>query len=256
MQPSNVPLTGPRYWCAISAASIFGVNLGDFLARYLYLGHWREIPVLAALFVVVLVLERRSRPGTGEAYYWIAVLLTRTAATNLADLATHDFRLGYGTATYALLPLLVVVAAFGRAVPPLSPGTAAARPGDRGTVANLPYWLGLFIAEIVGTVDGDAFPELFDLTMREEILAIALLLVGTFALRTDRRFQGRAFYWVTILVIATVGLSVGDAIAHAGKLWLSTLLTGLLFVGVLVFGKKERLPVLSQVPAGPPTSQA
>jgi uncharacterized membrane-anchored protein len=86
---------------------------------------------------------------------------------------------------------------------------------------------------------------------------LSLLMVSAFAIRTDRRFQTPPFYWVTILVIATVGLATGDYIAHSGRLWLSTLLTGLFFAGVLVFGKKERLPTaIPSMAAGPPPGQA
>ena len=59
MQTRNVPLTGPHYWWAILAASIFGVNLGDFIARTLHLGHWAALPLLFVLFVGVLAAERR-----------------------------------------------------------------------------------------------------------------------------------------------------------------------------------------------------
>ena len=256
MQVRNVPLTGPRYWWAISAASIFGVNLGDFIARNLHLGHWQALPALLLLFVGVLLAERRSKSGA-EVYYWLAVLIGRTAATNLADLATHDYKLQYDMVTLALLPALIAVVAFGKAVPPTSAGQAADRSAGGRSVANVAYWLALFISETIGTVDGDALPDLFDLSQREEFLLLGFLMVGAFALRTDRRFQTPAFYWVTILVIATGGLAVGDYIAHSGRLWLSTLLTSLFFVAVLAFGKKERLPEANPAPAAaPPARQA
>jgi uncharacterized membrane-anchored protein len=47
------------------------------------------------LFLLVLWAERRTRIPT-EAYYWLAIIVLRTAATNLADLSTHDLKLGYG----------------------------------------------------------------------------------------------------------------------------------------------------------------
>jgi uncharacterized membrane-anchored protein len=239
MQTRNVPLTGPRYWWAITGSSIFGVNLGDFIARNLHMGHWQALPVLALLFAGVLVAERRSGLST-EAYYWMAVVLTRTAATNVADLATHDFRLDYIPLTLALLPVLASVIVFGKAVAPMSANRAAGRLLEDRPLANAPYWLALFIAEVIGTVDGDALPDLFDITQVEEFSILGAFMVAVFVLRNNRYFQTPALYWVTILVIATVGLSVGDFIAHSGRLWLSTLLTGLFFVAVLLFGPKER----------------
>src|SRR5438874_3656473 len=95
MQVKNLPTITARYWSAILAASMCGANPGDFLARNLQLGHIRGLLPLAVVFSIILWAERRAKLRT-EAYYWLAVIVVRTAATNLADLATRDLRLGYG----------------------------------------------------------------------------------------------------------------------------------------------------------------
>src|SRR5258708_26024133 len=93
MQPTHVPAAGDRYWVALSIASVFGANTGDFIAKYLHLGHWGGLPALAILLAVVFFLERRDS-AVNQAYYWAAIILVRTAATNLADLGAGDFHLG------------------------------------------------------------------------------------------------------------------------------------------------------------------
>jgi uncharacterized membrane-anchored protein len=95
MQVCNVPVITRRYWAAILVASMCGANTGDFLSHNRHLGHTRGLLPLAALFLVVLWAERRARIQT-EAYYWLAIIVLRTGATNLADLSTHDLKLGYG----------------------------------------------------------------------------------------------------------------------------------------------------------------
>ena len=47
---------GPRYWAALSVASVFGATGGDVLSHDLGLGHWRGVPVLLLLGVVVVLL--------------------------------------------------------------------------------------------------------------------------------------------------------------------------------------------------------
>jgi uncharacterized membrane-anchored protein len=89
MHIRNLPAVTPRYWVAILVASMCGANTGDFLSHNLHLGHWRGLPPLVVLFVAILWAEKRARAAT-EAYYWLAIIVVRTAATNLADLATHD----------------------------------------------------------------------------------------------------------------------------------------------------------------------
>jgi uncharacterized membrane-anchored protein len=49
----------------------------------------------AAAFLLILWAERRARIPT-DPYYWLAIIVLRTAVTNLADLCTHDLNPGYG----------------------------------------------------------------------------------------------------------------------------------------------------------------
>src|SRR5271163_4028383 len=131
MQTRNVPVLGARYWAAISLASVFGANMGDFVSHVLGLGHVRGLAPLAVLLGVVLLLERRARRAS-EAYYWLAIVIVRTAATNLADLGTHDLRLGDGWVLGGLAGLLalILLAARGRAAP--AAGAAPVLPATDG----------------------------------------------------------------------------------------------------------------------------
>src|ERR1700710_2184184 len=94
MAPENLPTIDARYWTAILAASMCGANTGDFASRILGLGHTRGLLPLGLIFLAILWAERRSKAAT-EANYWFAIIVLRTAATNLADLGTHDLELGY-----------------------------------------------------------------------------------------------------------------------------------------------------------------
>src|SRR5262249_49886120 len=108
MSPKNLPVIDARYWTAILAASMCGANTGDFVSRILGLGHTRGLLPLALIFLVIVWAERRSKAAT-EAYYWLAIIVLRTGATNLADLGTHDLKLGYYLFMGALAALMVVI---------------------------------------------------------------------------------------------------------------------------------------------------
>src|SRR5262249_34491580 len=130
-----------------------GANTGDFVAHNLHLGHVRGLVPLAALFLVILWMEKRSRVAT-EIYYWLAVVVLRTAATNLADLATHDLGLHYGLVELGLTSILCIILLF---------DFARDRPsasGLRRRRVNLPstdttYWSALLTAGVLGTAGGD-----------------------------------------------------------------------------------------------------
>jgi uncharacterized membrane-anchored protein len=92
MQPIHLPTLGARYWTALCLASIFGANMGDLFARNLGLGHVAGLPFLAVALAIVIVAERLDRIQH-EIYYWIAIIIVRTAATNFADFAAGDLKL-------------------------------------------------------------------------------------------------------------------------------------------------------------------
>src|ERR1700730_10263651 len=108
MKPEHLPTIDARYWTAIVAASMCGANTGDFASRILHLGHTRGLLPFALIFGLILWAERRSRKAT-ELYYWLAIIVLRTAATNLADLATHDLKLGYIAVEIGLAGLMALV---------------------------------------------------------------------------------------------------------------------------------------------------
>ena len=239
MQFRNVPLTGPRYWVALSAASIFGVNLGDFVARILVIGHCKGRPMLLVLFVAVMVVERRTRFGT-EAFYWILVVIERTAATNIADLFTHDYDLNYGAVLAGLAALLVGTIALGGVVPPLSVAQASAGRGLPTGLANPRYWFAMLVAETLGTAFSDAFDDWLGLPFSIECTVLVAMFAVVFGLRTQQAFVNRLTYWLAVLVVGTCGPTAGDWLAHSGHLRLATAGTGLFFVVLLLAWPKDR----------------
>jgi hypothetical protein len=108
MNPKNLPMIDARYWAAILAASMCGANTGDFASHILGLGHTRGLLPLALIFLAIVWAERRSTVAT-EAYYWFAIIVLRTGATNLADLGTHDLKLGYFLCMGLLAALMVAM---------------------------------------------------------------------------------------------------------------------------------------------------
>jgi uncharacterized membrane-anchored protein len=104
MRTRHVPAIDRRYWFGILAASIFGTNLGDFYAHESGLGLGLGLLVLVALFAATCGIERKDR-FAHEAYYWLAIIIIRTGATNIADYLAFRVRI-------PALPLTLGLAAF------------------------------------------------------------------------------------------------------------------------------------------------
>jgi uncharacterized membrane-anchored protein len=216
--------------------------MGDFFARILGLGHIRGVPILAALLIAVLVLERRDR-WTHQAYYWLAIIVVRTAATNLADFAASDMKQPRLMVMAVLAVMLVAALALayarsGRAV--LGAGNGALP--DTG--AN--YWLCMLIAGTLGTVLGDFAAGDAGLGLANASLVLSFVL-GLIFYFGRGRLRMIPLYWSTIVVVRAAGTAVGDFLASsrgAGLgLQLSTAVTGLVFIAaLLIWRERARTP--------------
>ena len=238
MRDTHVPAAGDRYWVALSIASVFGANSGDFVAKYLHLGHAGGLPVLAALLALVFVAERRD-PRVHQTYYWTAIIIVRTAATNLADLGAGDFKLGKPGLIVALAILLALVLVF--APPAKSPRTAAAWPFAL-PVTDARYWTAMLIAGTLGTVIGDFASFTSGLgTLHASFIEGGALAVLFFVGRSGP-LANIWFYWLVVVTVRAAGTSFSDFLAHAVfGLPLSTLVSAGVFVATLLLWK-ERPP--------------
>ena len=229
MSPASVPAVDARYWVAISLASVAGCNMGDLVSLYLHLGHWLGLIPLAALFAALIFGQRRARRPS-EAWYWAAILTLRTAATNLADLATHTFGLEYAWVIAALEALQVL------AVLRVAPRP----PGGRRPVVDGWYWAAMLTAGTLGTAIGDGVAESLRLGTGVGTLALSAALLAVLALGARGGWRTRAAYWLAIVAVRSAGTTAGDFIAYhdggVGLGWglpLSTAVTTAAFVGVL-----------------------
>lgn len=213
-----------RYWVGIAMASVFGADVGDFISRDLHWGHWRGVLPLALILWGVLHARRQRWIGY-EAGYWIAVVIVRAGATNLADLADHDFDMNFYVLTFVLFALFMVSAVW-------------KTPSQRSDMPGLPatgglYWLSLFLAGALGTVLGDEASDQLGLLVAT--LSLSVIFLGFLWLRRIRPMQGKAGYWSMIMAARTAGTSAGDLIADKTLLGLagSTGAIGLLMLATL-----------------------
>ncbi|MBV8379363.1 MAG: hypothetical protein JO369_01185 [Paucibacter sp.] len=232
MKLIHVPKVDSRYWAAITLASVFGTNLGDFYAHESGLGVGWGLLLLAAVVVAALLAERIDTLAH-QLYYWLAIIIIRTGATNIADYLAFRVRIPGLALTLGLAALIAV---FGWR----SARAAGQRPGglpDTGAS----YWLAMLAAGVFGTVLGDicshAIGQGASALILGVLLALALLLrrQGVLAMATA--------YWGTVAVARTAGTAMGDWLAENKLLNiglpLSTLLTGAAFVAVLLLWRSR-----------------
>lgn len=176
MQSDHLPELDARYWLALLLASILGTVFGDYAADALGLGFISGPAAMGAVFLASLYAEKVAK-GRNEGFYWTAMVLTRAAATNLADLMTHQLHLDYGGAGHWLGLALVLVV--------LWPGRTAPNDARSLPTVDSRYWLGILIASVFGTVMGDHFSHLWGVGTASALLLTILGLV--FYIKTSAR---------------------------------------------------------------------
>lgn len=221
----NHPSINASYWLTLVAASIFGTNTGDLVARYLHLGHVAGLPYMGILFVAILLVARSARHHYA---FWAAIITMRTAATNVGD-AFHDFHVPYSFSIAVVLALFVASVLLYRG--------AWASTGQPGPVrVDAAYWICMMLAGILGTIGGDFASFRLGLTPPGAACLFGALLAASFWwFDKTATLLNPVPYWATVALIRTAGTAGGDALADVLRLALSTALTGAVFVGLVLY---------------------
>jgi uncharacterized membrane-anchored protein len=234
----NLPTIDARYWTAILAASMCGANTGDFASRILGLGHTRGLLPLGLVFLAIVWAERRSAVAT-EAYYWLAIIVLRTGATNLADLGTHYLKLGSFLCMGALVALMMAMLLFDRirGVEPMG----ITDPDGRWRslpATDTSYWITMLAAGTLGTAAGDWVAEETGLGLGFGSAVLVLVFVVVWFVSDRLGKMTKPWYWLTVVAARTAGTVLGDLLASRRGLGLglvtSTICTSLLLAGIVL----------------------
>jgi uncharacterized membrane-anchored protein len=192
-----------------------------------------------------------SRYG-GEIYYWLAIVVARAAATDLADFATHQIKLDYLLVAGGLAALLIVVLIVGRAAGATTIKYEERPDGcyDNIPVPNVTYWAAMVVAGLLGTVSGDFVAS--DLGFGAGQGAVALTAITACfmlaCLLEDR--VSKSWYWLAVVAVRTAGTDIGDYLSADDGLNLGFTLTslclGIVLVTMVFAWKDRRVPELSK----------
>jgi uncharacterized membrane-anchored protein len=207
------------YWFAMLAASAFGTDVGDLWAEILFPGRTTSLASLLAICVAAIWYHRRMAART-EGGYWIAIVAMRAAATNVADICTHDLGLGYVSVSVLLGVLTLIAARF--AIPDFS---RSGSPRVDGA-----YWSAMFIAGVFGTVAGDLIHH--NIGLYNASAALCLLLAGLILIREVRAPVSMLLFWSIVMAERCAGTAVGDALASQRAVGLGVLVASV-FTGTL-----------------------
>ena len=225
--------TGTAFWLAMFAASAFGTNLGDLWTGRLGFNEPIAFGLLVIVSTAAILADRRVGVRT-EVAYWVAIVVLRAAATNVADLMTERLHFPYGPVAEALALLAIAAGLLTRA--------GHARRRAISPVIDAWYWTAMFIAGVFGTVAGDLMNRTVGVLPSAALLAALLSLVLLIRARWVPNLM--LSYWVAVLAERAAGTPVGDGLAsrHGFSLGLpvATTVTAALLAGALAWRERGR----------------
>lgn len=235
MREDHVPSIGPRIWLGVLAASVFGTNTGDLLSAHLALGFVGRLGVVVVAMAAIFAGERYDRSKT-EAWYWAAAVVIQAAATRLCDFLTIDLRLGrieIIVGASVLLALIVVTVRSGEKF--VISTHMVTRPGRAARpIVDATHWMSMVVASTLGAVASDFLAIGLGIGMPGTLAILSVMVLVAFGLQRLPEVDVLLVYWLTGTLIRATGTTVGDLLAKAAGLPLSTLLTGAVLVALIV----------------------
>jgi uncharacterized membrane-anchored protein len=98
------------FWIMKIIATTLGETAGDYISMSLGLGYYIAFAVTFAILAILLFFQIKSdryRP----ALYWVAIIATTTAGTEVSDLMDRSLGLGYAMGSLILVACLLSVLA-------------------------------------------------------------------------------------------------------------------------------------------------
>jgi uncharacterized membrane-anchored protein len=227
---NKVPEVTIFFWIIKILATTVGETFADFLSG-LGLGLGGTTVVMTAVFVVVLVVQFRTRRYV-PAIYWLTVVLISVVGTLLTDNLTDvlGVPLELSTVVFAVA-LGITFAVWYASEKTLSIHSVV-------TVRREAfYWLAVLLTFALGTAVGDLVDEKFGVGYWPTALLVALIIGAIAVSHLVFRANAVLTFWLAYILTRPLGASLGDGLSQQksdGGLGLGTTWTSLLFLAAIL----------------------
>lgn len=106
-KPNKVARITLYFWIMKILATTLGEILGDYFSMSLSLGYVVGLSITIAFFAVVLVVQLMAK-RYNSILYWLVVVGTTTAGTEVSDLMDRTLGLGYAIGSTILFASLIL----------------------------------------------------------------------------------------------------------------------------------------------------
>jgi len=201
---SKVPEVTLLFWVIKIAATTLGETGGDAVSMSMALGYLVGTLIFAAIFIVFVVWQIRSR-RFHPALYWTTIIATTTVGTTLADLATRDIGIGYAGGSLLLFALLMLsLFVWHRTM-----GTVSFKSLSTPR-AEMFYWITIMFSQTLGTALGDWTADSAGLGYAGAAAIFGGLLAAVVGLYYLTGVSRVALFWAAFILTRPLGAVLGD----------------------------------------------
>lgn len=226
---NKVPEVTLAFWVIKIMSTTVGETGADYLAVHVGLGTAITDGIMAALLIVALLLQLRSRRYVPW-NYWLTVVLVSVVGTQITDALTDGLNVSLyvSTAVFAVM-LAVTFAVWYWSERTLSIHTIVTARRE------LFYWAAILFTFALGTAAGDLATEALSLGFDVGVVVFGLLI----AVITGAYYLGAnpvLSFWLAYILTRPLGASLGDLLSQSrsyGGLGLGTVQTSLVFLIII-----------------------
>jgi uncharacterized membrane-anchored protein len=230
------------FWIMKVIATTLGETAGDFVSMTLGLGYVTGLAITSGILLVILVAQVRSA-RFHPVLFWLAIIATTTAGTEVSDLMDRTLNLGYvGGSLVLVAGLFATLGVWYR-----RDGNLSVDPIVR-TDAEIMFWVAVVFSNSLGTAFGDALVDVVGLSYIQGALVTAAVIGVVLLLHYATRVNEIALFWAAFIFTRPFGATFGDFLTksvskgglHLGRFEASALAMALL-LGVMFVAHRGRI---------------
>lgn len=192
------------FWIMKVLATTLGETAGDFISMSLGLGYDIGLAITFAALAIVVAWQLRVQTYK-PLLFWIVIIATTTAGTEISDFMARSLGLGYLTGSLVLATALAaILTCWFRRI-----GNLSVDPIVRRDVELL-FWGAVLASNSLGTAFGDYLVDDAGLSFIQGALVTAAIIGVVLALHRFTRLNEVLLFWVAFVFTRPFGATFGD----------------------------------------------
>jgi uncharacterized membrane-anchored protein len=192
------------FWIMKVLATTLGEVLGDFFSMTLNLGYVISLGITVALFLVVLIIQLKSR-NYHALLYWLVIVGTTTVGTEISDLMDRTLHIGYTGGSAILFACLMITLYLWHR----SEGKIRVYPITE-TRVELFYWAAILFSNSLGTAFGDFLSDNVGLEYLAGAAVTGGIIVVVVMLHYFTKINEILLFWIAFIFTRPFGATFGD----------------------------------------------